>query len=148
MEYFLLQKKITNIFFSRKISHTSHHSPRCHRSQYINDKWSDKVKDSNSGSKSCSPSRRWNLTHKGLKWVFKVSYLQLFWNDDGEAPWSSGECWGLTIQAMVLGLGFKSRLCLKTRRKRWTTWWQKTNKNSKDSQMVQVTHTKKTVLKW
>ena len=38
-------------------------------------------------------------------------YLHQF----GEAPWSSGEHRGLTIQAMVLGRGFETRLHLKTR---------------------------------
>ena len=33
----------------------------------------------------------------------------------GESPWSGGERRGLTIQAMVLGRGFKSRRHLKTR---------------------------------
>jgi hypothetical protein len=31
----------------------------------------------------------------------------------GKAPWSSGECCGLTTRAMVLGHGFESQLCLK-----------------------------------
>ncbi len=47
-----------------------------------------------------------------------------------EAPWSSGECQGLTVWAMVLGCGFNSRVHLKTRWIRWTTWWQKKNENN------------------
>ncbi len=43
-----------------------------------------------------------------LKYTFKDTYI-------GEAPWSSGKRLGLTIRAMVLGRGFKSRLHLKTR---------------------------------
>jgi len=35
-----------------------------------------------------------------------------------EAPWPSGKCRGLTIQAMVLGREFKSQLHLKTRWKK------------------------------
>ncbi len=36
----------------------------------------------------------------------------------GEATWSRGECWGLTIWAIVLGRGLKPRLFLKTRWKK------------------------------
>jgi len=61
----------------------------------------------------------------------------------GEAPWSSGERWGLTIWATVLGRGFKSQRHLKTIWKRWTTWWQKNNENNKNSQTGQVTPKKK-----
>jgi len=35
------------------------------------------------------------------------------------SPWSSGECRGLTIRAMVLGRGLIFWLHLKTRWKRW-----------------------------
>ncbi len=58
---------------------------------------------------------------------------------DREAPWSSGERRGLTVWAMVLGCEFNSRVHLKTRWIKWTTWWQKKNKNNKDSQKGQVT---------
>jgi len=78
--------------------------------------------------------KRW--TRPFLKTSPNLTEIDWKW---GEAPWSSGECWGLTIQPTVLGRGFESRLCLKTRWKRWTTWWQKNNKNNKDSQMGQVT---------
>jgi hypothetical protein len=46
----------------------------------------------------------------------------------GEAPWSSGECWGLTVWAMVLGHEFNSWVRLKTRWIRWITWWQNRTK--------------------
>ena len=47
----------------------------------------------------------------------------------GEAPCSSGERCGLTIQAMVFGRGFESQHHLKTRwMERWSTRWQKNNK--------------------
>ncbi len=46
----------------------------------------------------------------------------------GEAPWSCGEHWGLTVWAMVLGQEFNSWIRLKTRWIRWTTWWQKITK--------------------
>ncbi len=59
--------------------------------------------------------------------------------DHREVPWSSGKCQGLTVWAMVLGHGFNSRVNLKTRWIRWTTWWQKKNENNKDSQKGQVT---------
>ena len=56
-----------------------------------------------------------------------------------EAPWSSGERHGLTIQAMVLGRGFESRLHLKTRWKDGPLDGRKIMKDNKDSQMGQVT---------
>jgi hypothetical protein len=58
--------------------------------------------------------------------------------ENREAPWSSGERRGLTVWAMVLGCEFDSRVHLKTRWIRRTTWWQK-NENNKDSQKGQVT---------
>ena len=64
----------------------------------------------------------------------------------GEAPWSSGERCGLTIQAMVLGRGFESRLHLKTRWKNGPLDGRKIMKEDKCSQMGQVTP-KKNILK-
>jgi hypothetical protein len=43
---------------------------------------------------------------------------------------------------MVIGREFNSRVRLKTRWIKWTTWWQKKNENNKDSQKGQVTHKK------
>ena len=46
-------------------------------------------------------------------------FICLIFNDKimlkGADPWSSGESWGLTVEVMVLGRGFESRLHLKTR---------------------------------
>ena len=58
-----------------------------------------------------------------------------------EAPWSSGERRGLTIQvqAMFLGRGFESRLHLKTRWNDGPLDSRKIMKDNKDSQMGQVT---------
>ncbi len=45
-----------------------------------------------------------------------------------EAPSSSSEHQGITVWAMVLGRELNSRVCLKTRWIKWTTWWQKRTK--------------------
>ena len=61
-----------------------------------------------------------------------------------EAPWSSGERSGLTIQAMVLGRGFKSQLHLKTRWNDGPLDGRKITKDNKDSQVTpKKTKTKK-----
>ncbi len=39
--------------------------------------------------------------------------------------WSNGERWGLTVWAKVLGCEFNSRVRLKTRWLKLTTWWRK-----------------------
>ena len=57
-----------------------------------------------------------------------------------EAPWSSRERHGLTIQALVLGGGFESRFHLKARWKDGPLDGRKITKDKKDSQ---ASHTKK-----
>ncbi len=52
----------------------------------------------------------------------------------GSPLWSSGERRGLTIRAMFLGRGFKSRLHLRTRCKNMGHLIKKNNKNNKESQ--------------
>ncbi len=56
-----------------------------------------------------------------------------------EAPWSSGERWGLTVWAMVLGRKFNFQVHLKTRWIRRTYLMAEKNEKNKNSQKGQVT---------